>query len=89
MIDWDAFVAQELGWIAKVQQPPSRVETIKMIWGETRDHWAAESTPAGLIVMHNLGIIDPVHFEQKRYGSVWVIEAEGVIVERLDVIPAL
>ncbi len=91
MSAWDDYLKRERSWIAErlvegfitVSAPPTRAETVKAAWDGVRRHWAREQINGRLVVADELGIIEPILFEQTRYGDVWVIEAEGVVVERL------
>lgn len=86
MSAWDDYLARERSWIAgmiAVAPPPTRAETVKAAWEAARAHWPREQTNGRLVVADELDIIEPILFEQVRYGGVWVIEAEGVVVERL------
>ena len=91
MSAWDDYLAREQRWIADrlfggfvaVAPPPTRAETVKAAWAAARLHWPREQINGRLVVADELDIIAPILFEQVRYGGVWVIEAEGVVVERL------
>jgi hypothetical protein len=74
-------------WVAEnvaIAPIPTRAETIKHCWITARTLWPTRATAAGLIVEHDMGIIEPIHFQQMQYGDTIVIEAEGVVVERLQ-----
>lgn len=87
----DDYLAREHRWIADkpfggvvaIVPPPTRAETVKAAWDGVRLHWPRRQIDGRLIVADELGIIEPILFEQVRYGGGWVIEAEGVVVERL------
>lgn len=92
MTAWDDYLDREQRWIAEklglagfvpIAAPPTRADTVKEAWRVVRDGWHRDAIDGRLIVAHDLGIIEPILFEQMRYGDEWVIEAEGVIVERL------
>jgi len=70
-------------WIA-VSAVPSRADTIKAAWAMLRHDWTRYSVDGKLEAHHDLGIVEPMLFEQISYGDTWVIECEGVIVERVD-----
>lgn len=92
MIDgWNDFLHGERAFIrdrVAIMAPPDRTTTVKAGWAAVRDGWYRDSIDGKLLVIHDLGVVPPILFEQVRYGDVWVIEAEGVVVERLDMVPA-
>lgn len=62
---------------------PTREDTIKHIWqivGPDFDRYEIEGR---MLVKHDLDIADAVLFERIDYAGTTVIEAEGVIVQRL------
>lgn len=89
MSDWDDFYRRQVAEIAatlgyfEVAEPPTRVETIKEGWEALRPQWALRQVEGRCILVHDLGIVPDILYEQVKYGDVWVIEAEGVVVERL------
>jgi len=83
---WDAYFEQEREWINSMfalAPPPVRADEIKEAWIGTRPFFARDSIEGRLMVYHDLGVVPPILFEQIKYGDTWVIEAEGVIVERI------
>lgn len=82
---WDRFVAEQQEWIGRVlvTPPPTWEETVKEAWRVARPQFDRESLDGRLIVTHDLGVIPDIVFERIRYGDQWVIEADGIIVERL------
>lgn len=68
---------------AAVAPPPTRVETIKEGWKALRPTWDRDQIDGRVILIHDLGVVEPILFELVRYGGQTVIEAEGVVVERL------
>jgi hypothetical protein len=87
---WEEFLAGERVFIDEkvaMIQVPSREQLVKDLWADSREYWASHERNGGLEVQYS-PCGDTVLYQQIRYGDVWVIEAEGVIVERLDVIPA-
>lgn len=83
MTDWDSFYAARVADIVKLVEPPTRVEIIKEGWAALRPVWPQHQADGKCVLVHDLGIVPDILYEQIRYGDVWVIEAEGVIVERL------
>lgn len=81
MIEW-----QELpfAWMPVIPVP-TRSDTIKAGWAMIRDQWPIHQVDGRLELLHDLGIVEPMMFEQIRYGDEWVIECEGLIVERIAV----
>ncbi len=67
----------------RIIPPPTRTETIQAAWAEARLHWDREHIAGRLIVADAFGIVPDILFELVPYGGQWVIEAEGVVVERL------
>jgi hypothetical protein len=69
----------------RIAPPPTRAETIKHVWGKTRDFWLESSVEGKLTIQ-----CDPTEecmtFELIRYGGTFVVECEGVVVERMPVI---
>jgi len=76
-------VEEWVGAFRFLAPPPSRTETIKHGWSIIRDDWSKFNRDGRLELVHDLGIVDSIMYEQIRYGDQWVIEAEGVVVERL------
>lgn len=74
-----------LGRLFDIAPVPSRAEAVLAVWESARALWPTHSIDGRLEVIHDLEIVPPVLFEQIRYGDEWVIEGEGVIVERLAV----
>ena len=77
----EAIAAGEISMI----QPPTRAETIKHVWEHTREFWCESSVDGKLTV-----VTDPLEaeflFELIRYGDWFVIECEGVVVQKMPVI---
>lgn len=69
----------------KLVQPPTRAETIKHVWEHARDFWCESNVDGKLSV-----VTDPLEaeflFELIRYGDWFVIECEGVVVQKMPVI---
>lgn len=85
---WDAYFEHEREWINAMfalAPPPVRTDEIKEAWGEVRADFGRAAIDGKLMVRHDLNVVPPILFEQIRYGDLWVIEAEGVIVERLPI----
>jgi hypothetical protein len=75
------------GWAERgveVVALPSRVETINHIWGLMGSTFNYDR--GWMTIRHDLGAIEPVRFEMRRYGNTIVVEAEGVIVRRVPII---
>lgn len=64
---------------------PSHAEIMKEGWAALREHWPRNQIDGRCILQHDLGIVPDILYEQVKYGDQWVIEAEGVIVERLPI----
>lgn len=60
---------------------PSHAELMKAMWEQLRPLWATRNQDGKMWAVFP-GMED-VLFEQLWYGTEWVIEAEGVIVERV------
>lgn len=87
---WDDFLHGEREWLAervRMMPVPTREQIVKDLWADSRDLWAAHQRNGALLVQYS-PFGDTVLYQQIRYGDVWVIEADGLIVERLDVISA-
>lgn len=93
-VSWDDYLAQERSWILgrlnagfeiKIAPPPTRAETIQEAWRMVGRDWQRDSIDGRLIVCCDLGIVEPILFEAIRYGEQWVIEAEGVVVEKVAI----
>lgn len=65
----------------KIAAVPTHTEMMKIMWEELRPYWATRNQDGKLWAVHHT--IEPVLFEQIWYGTEWVVEAEGVIVERV------
>ena len=92
---WRHFAIHEREWIGNVfnqrvrrepvpiAHPPTRAETIKEGWRLARQSFDAENINGRLEVCDTLGIVPPILYEVVEYGTDRVIEAGGVIVERI------
>lgn len=65
--------------------PPTWTETVQEAWRMVRDEWSHLAIDGRLVVRCDYGILPDILFEEVRYGGTWVIEADGVVVERIDV----
>lgn len=87
MIDWDAYFRREEAAIRQLllRQLPSRTEEIKARWQEVRGQWDALNSRLGWMAVEDVDreLEPPIVFHRVIYGRQIVIEAEGVIVERL------
>lgn len=68
----------------KLVQPPSRAEIIKAVWAEAEPHWATAAIDGRLEVVY--GPVPALLFEQSRIGDVWVIECDGVVVQKTPIV---
>lgn len=91
-IEWDRYYEHANAEIERIfnrgfalRQAPTRSETIIEAWKTARLEWPRVATEFGMISVHDLDIIEPMHFEQIRYGTELVIECEGVVVERIAI----
>lgn len=86
---WNDFLHGESEWIAArvaLMPVPTREQIVKDLWADSAIYWPLHERNSKLLVQYSpMG--DTVLYELIRYGDAWVIEADGVIVERLDVIP--
>lgn len=86
MSPWDEHYEREREWINSMfalAPPPVRNDEIKEAWQNVRPTFPRESVEGRLLVYDAMGVVPPILFEQIQYGETWVIEAEGVIVERV------
>lgn len=88
---WDDFYRRQVADIVKafgcveVTPAPTHAEMIKQGWAALREQWPYRQIEGRCVLVHDLGIIPDILYEQVKYGDQWVIEAEGVIVERLPI----
>lgn len=71
--------------VVRLVPPPTRTEIVKHVWDTVRDFWMESSVDGKLVVQ-----ADPTEeefvFEIIRYDRHFVIECEGVVVEKMPVI---
>ena len=65
--------------------PPTRTETVKHVWEKVRELWV-ESSVDGKLAVQLDPTDDVMTFEIIRYDRTFVIECEGVVVEKMPVI---
>lgn len=85
---WRSFVAEQRRFLGQfhptVAPPMTREQTVKEAWRIARPDFDRLNIGGRLEVIHDLGVVEPILFERICYDETWVIEAEGVIVERLQ-----
>lgn len=82
---WSRFVAEQREWIGQqlIRPIPTWEETVKEMWRMARSRFDEQQIDGRRIVQHDLGILPDVMFERIDYSGQVVIEADGIIVERL------
>lgn len=82
---YDTWYRQFMAEACLIAPPPTRTETIKHVWEHAREFWCQSNVEGKLSV-----VTDPLEaeflFELIRYGDWFVIECEGVVVQKMPVI---
>lgn len=65
-------------------EPPSRSEVILHVWELCGDFWPESNVQGKMIVATDPD--DSFVFDLIRYGDVFVIECEGVVVQRVGIV---